>query len=1454
MHTARREHAPVRQPPGRPLRSFPARVLLIAVAFITAPINAQTPAPAFVDDSTLAAETLAQLDELTRAGSLREAARALQRLLDTEPDRLLIPPRQPAPTDRPGSQSIYRPVRDAVHDALLARPALLAAYIEQQSPEAQRLLDAGRHADAERTRLLTPPGFEATLRTAQHLLESARFHPARRTLAQLERHPLAADPAHAHAADALRLARLIAAYTPHTKAGTKAEAESDHLQRWADRAGLPPQPTTPAETPAGLAESDLPALSPARIDSPSLAGIVPTPLHTVTLPAAEPWANQSPRGLTQVAHWAIPAVIDNTVYINDGEALAAFDRFTLRQLWRAPVPRPDEGDIDSQAAQRLRNRTRQIEDPTTVTLADGAAYAALGVVVSGRREGDERIIRVNTDTGATEWDIVPSLLTDELNSASVRGPLVADGDTLVITLRKNQRSRRTVAVYLAGVHTETGSLLWTRLVGSVGALPYQQMTRTPQAVLAHRGVAVLTDEIGLTAAIDTASGRPLWVRLDPALAAQSGRARPWATHQPIPAGDAVVSLSPDQSEIRRINLETGAVLAQRSTDRFGSPSYLIPLGADRNAGPERIAAIGETVISIFDPETLEPLPGGADLAGPFGDISARVLSAGSTLIAPVPTGVAIIDTTAGEPAVAAPINVDATGNISVSNGQLLVADDTRLRSYLIWDAAAGMLRARINDNPGDPEPAVTFAELAFRAGRTSEIVPAIDLAIAALGKTPSTETAARLFDVTLSAIDEALTAQDKQNEQDTDPNQQPIAADITSELITRLGRLADAPEQRVAHLLALGRQREAIGDEPAAASTYQQILTDPTLASTSFRGPRVSIRAELEAERRLHNLVRRAGASVYEPFNAAAAAERDALGPAPAPDALAALARRYPLSPAAANARLEEARLRSGAAETRRALHASGSAVAILRNLHRDGVEPDPTLVGRAFGAHALALAAASRPADAASLIADARAEFPGVTLLDGDAPLGTDELFNDLTRRLAERRTHPRLGPALAIDDNPQLIQGYVLRPLARAEPGGVSRARFDGALIVNPPEGTLAWHTPAEAGTADGAANPLRAAWTRKVDRDPLLLRIDEASAWVFWPDETGGWVERINLDDGSAMWTSSPWAELARDVEIPDEDDRARARSRFIDPIEGRVRTDELLVTLDARTIILVERGGRAAAIDSATGQPLWASSLETIRVHDTDTAADVLAIGGMGKDREGRLVPMLVTLDPRTGEAITTDRALPGVVRWVRIRAGGPVLAGLRSRIVSVSPADGRSNWTLENPAIGETEDAWLLGDALVVRSEDDNLWMIDAGTGRAARSPLETRGRINTSDRVVAERIGVGDAERLLFSGSDGVCLFDADGALVGIDAFTQPSQMMPAAVSEGGMAVLKIERGRFGLGGTRYVINLLSADSARVTEAAAIRLFGEPSAVEAIDGRVLISAGEATLVVRVPVE
>jgi hypothetical protein len=291
--------------------------------------------------------------------------------------------------------------------------------------------------------------------------------------------------------------------------------------------------------------------------------------------------------------------------------------------------------------------------------------------------------------------------------------------------------------------------------------------------------------------------------------------------------------------------------------------------------------------------------------------------------------------------------------------------------------------------------------------------------------------------------------------------------------------------------------------------------------------------------------------------------------------------------------------------------------------------------VGEAFGRQIGALADASRIEEAAALLAEFNEHHAGLVLRDGSGPIDADTLFNTITERLAARRTGPRLGPAVLEEDEPQLIQGYALRPLARPEPRGVARARYDGTLIVAKQGDSLAWHAPDESGA-------LAPVWTRQIDRDPVLLRSDEVSAWLFWPDQTGGWLERTDLADGRPMWTSPAWPDLIRGVEHPGGDDRAN--DRFADPIRGRVRGDEILIATGARTVCFVERAGRAVALDAASGRELWTRALPVSQIHDADLAAGVLAVGGSGLNDRGVLVPMLVTLDPRTGETVHTDDRL------------------------------------------------------------------------------------------------------------------------------------------------------------------------------------------------------------------
>ena len=1370
---------------------------------------------AYLDDSTRGSETLAQLDQMIRVGSIAEAARTLQSLLDTEGDRVVVSPLDP---------QLFIPLRDAIHAALLGRPELLRSYVRQQGPPATRALELGDHAGVERTRFLTTAGYEATLRVAQDHLEAARFSTAWRTVRQLESHP---DHKNAEfAAEAAGLAATISRYLP-----------ADHevsiaAKNWAIDAGVPVLVFTPAGKPNGLLDSKrvaVPTEAP-HLQPPDLSGIVGTPLSVVTLPIAGPWAAQSSRTATRRTFWALPAILDNLTIINDGEAITAYDRFTLRSRWSFPVR--TNTNAPTADADRSRNRTRLIEDPTTITVHRGRVLAAMGTVISGRREGDPSIVCLDAGNGNVLWRVRPDQLGPETTGSSVRGPIAVFGETVIVMLRRNERSRRTISVALAGLDLNTGVMKWHRFVGSVGALPYQQQTRSPQAVAIIEGVAYATDEIGIITAVDAESGRPVWIRRTPALGADTTQTKPWAVHTPLPSSNGgVLTISPDRAALLNIDRRTGVVTQQRPTAQPGLAAYLVALDGE-------VAVLDANGLVVLDSgditRTITPR---IQIPPSRGPIVGRAVATRDALYAPVKTGVFRIPQ--GEPELGF-IPLDHAGNIDIAQGQLIAADDTWLRSYLVWDTASELLIKRAEADPENPDHAVTFAELAHRAGRMDEVVPAIDRAIRVVSRTTGTpasrEASGRLFDSILDMVNAAQRG-------DAENKAPAVHASFTDDLLDRLDRLADSPAQRVAHLLAMGLQQERTADAAEAIVTYQRILADSALANTAWRGDRLSVRAELETTRRLQRVAAEAGTGVYAGFAAEANTALAALAGSPVdPPALDRLARRYPLAPAAIKARMAEAAALRGRGLNRDAVIAGNAAVELLRRQILAGIPIGPELVGEAFGVHIAALADANRIEEAAALLAEVSDAHPDVLLRDPSGPVDSAALFKTISQRLAARRTGPRLGTKIIPDEKPQLIKGYALRPLARPEPRGVARARFDGTLFVAKQGGLLAWyHTTSRDG-------PLEPAWTREIDRDPILLRTDEVSAWIFWPDETGGWLERTDLADGTPMWTSLSWTDLVRGVDTPEPE--VEANDRFLDPLTGRVRRGEILVVTGARTLVFVERGGRAIALDAATGQRLWAKPIRVSRVHDADLAAGVLAIAGIGRDAAGSLGPLMTAIDPRTGETIYSDDRLPSNPRWVRVTESGHVLAGLRDRVVSAAPFESRMNWELNDEPLLETREAWLNGSELLIRADDDALWRIDTESGRLSDAPLDTRGRIDSTDRIVVRKT----PSRLILAASDGVCVFTSAGELAGLDAFGQPARLLPAIIAENTLAVLKIERGRFGIGGSRFVVHLMSKESARVTHDAVVTLFGDPTDLQAIDGRLLVTAGDLTEVIRIPLD
>jgi hypothetical protein len=306
--------------------------------------------------------------------------------------------------------------------------------------------------------------------------------------------------------------------------------------------------------------------------------------------------------------------------------------------------------------------------------------------------------------------------------------LVGEG-TVVLAVRKVSQQQRLASLYLVGLDQATGRLKWRRLVGSAGALPYGQMSPMLDGGLLVDGVAYRTDQLGVHAAYEAATGRPLWVRRNDTQALTSqGLSHAWEISTPIVDGRSVVTLSPDRREVIRLDRQTGRRLGARASSDFSTPSpdYLLRVGDTMAAvGPTRIALAG---MSDFDKpgSTIRQI---ARLQDP--GIRGRVVVAGGRLIVPTAGGVAVIDPSDAAGRVEA-IALEKPGNVLALPSQLLVADDMHIHSYLLWGEAERVLNARMQADPSDPGPAGTFAELAYRAGRQAQILPAVDTAVKAI--------------------------------------------------------------------------------------------------------------------------------------------------------------------------------------------------------------------------------------------------------------------------------------------------------------------------------------------------------------------------------------------------------------------------------------------------------------------------------------------------------------------------------------------------------------------------------------------------------------------------------------------------------------------------------------------------------------------------------------------------
>ncbi len=1413
--------------PGR--RSGAALAAWVAgVAAILAPLPASTAqpdeSPVYVEDSPAAAEAIDRAREFARAGNAQEAARVLQALLDRQ-GALLVP--------RAVDGDVFVEARTRVHEVLLERPDLLEAYMEMESGAAAAMLRTGEHALAERTRLLTGPGFDATLRLAQEQLESARFGSAWVTLMQLDRHPSrTGDRAHAAAS----LAELVVRYLDSGEAPRRDRAlEWGIVARWHREAGLePPADRTPAEGP----ELDRAATPYDRLGPLDLSGILEKPLASALMGETQPeWVQRlasEVRGGSldetgRVLH-AAPTVAGDVLYVNDSETVTAFDRFTLTRLWRTSL-------IGPPATATQTRGPAGIEDTSGVAIAEPYAVALTGPSLQTRNARERILGAFDMQTGEVAWATSLSALADPaLQESLLRGPVETHEGSVLLTTVRSVNRQRLLSVGVIAFDAETGDVRWVRQIGSIGVLPHVPRPEATELPLVRDGMLYRTDRIGVVAAMEVDTGRIRWVRrMERDFGDRTRAPSAWSGSRPILLDDGrLVTLDPDRRRVSVLDASTGALLDSVSAVRFGQPEYLLRLG-DHIVGVEERQVTARHIGWLT--EERAPL---ALTEFVRGGIRGRVVVAGDELLVPHVEGVRIVrlrpDGSGGVEPVTREIELDEPGQVVAAPGQIVAVDDFRVHSYLSWEVADELLRSRMRASPRDASPAITYADLAFRAGHPDRILEAVDRAVRTIERDPlsddSERSRERLFATMLEMIEPPAHAR----------HGAPLSDGLREALIDRLSRVASPPAERVSALMAAGRLYETTGRPERAVERYQEVLSAPVLAGTVYQEGGRRLPAEAEATRRLRRLIRLEGREVYGAYEAEAArllreAERDG-----EPERFERIARRYPVSSVAPTAWLAAAeRYGARGASQKEILSLEEGVAAAQETLSAD----DPTF-GELAGRLVTALLASDRLVLAEQRLAWFRSAHPSLMLRVDAEPIDAGALGERIGARLGERARRPRIGPELG---ETRALQGWAIaRPLDAS-----SGARLTDRLLMEGLEGQRAMF-------ALGEGGDLELRWTIPGE-DGDLLRVDHRS--VFFASIASGntprTVTRYETETGALAWETPGFGSL---FDAGDPFENIAGRNPVANtPLQPEAPLADIFAVFNAETMVLVERTGRAAAFDVESGELLWAHDRGPAPiqpVHDVVAGNGFVAVAGR------RLLPagaragdggqdlayegVVAVREIRTGKLLYehVDR---DTVRWLRVTPEGHLLVGMDRSMASFDVFRQRVRWRSDRGPLADTVGAWVFPGVALHRDATDALRLIDTEDGSSEDTVLRVEGRIEPGmSHLEVTRVG----DRLLLATYRGAVLIDEAGTLLGVDARRTDADVLPAAAGERFVVLIDEEGVPAGDLGA-YDLSIFDLRSLKLAAPpVALELGARPTDVALLDGKILVSAGMVTLVIDAP--
>ncbi len=1399
------------------------------------PAFGQIETPIYVDDSPAAETAISRALELASVGNVSEAIDVLQRTMSEFGGSVTL-------TVGPPERFIN--IRERIHAILLDDPELLERYRTVQRTQAEALLRAGHLARVERDYLLTPSGCDAALRLAQQQIEDARFQAAALTLLQLDRHP---DRTADRATAAIKLLTLARTYFGQASADAPLRHAADAaLARWASAIGTePPTPQPKAAPPSPVVHNAFEPSPPLELEEmlsrPLASEVLGEPLDMLAGLNTRNTARRLPPNAT-ILH-ALPTVYEDSVIVNDSVTISSWNRFTLNLNWRTRVEAP--------LLTESMGTSYGVDDLSTVQVADGVVVAVTGLSVSGRSAPERYVIALDAQTGRQLWGTtLAELNLPGQEGAVLRGRPTIDQGVIVLNAVRHSRQQRVISTVALGLDLRSGELLWHRPIASIGVQPYGWNVPAVDAGLAGNGMVYRTDTVGVTVAIESATGRTRWIQRHRGNGMYRGlTSQPWMNNRPILHAGLLFTLTPGHDRIYAFDPITGELIQSLTANAWGSPSYLLSCG-------DYIVGVSENEITAkqFDASAFhaasntsrpEVMPAARSIytSNPRG-IRGRVIAADGRLIIPTDNGVSILEvgpalTTVlegeGAPAVRwLDIRLEHPGQIAAVDGQLVVADDRSVHTYSLWSVAERYLAQAMQVDPADPGPAITFAELSYQADQGQAILPAVDHALRALASDPLSETndeaRTRLFRVILEMI---------APEQSDNPVLTHLSEQTRGELINRLSLTASQPTERVAYMMAAGDYYETSGQIDEAVNMYQRTLESQELARATVMLDGTGLPAGIEATRRIRRLIASVGREAYALYDAEAERAVAELPASPEPLDYESIARRYPLAERtpglwtlAAEAYLASERVPLAVF----ALEEAASAAEIIW-------PADDPRVSEVYSRVIAMMLEQRRVNSAVDRLR--RAEQQGIAVavsIDGT------EYDREALRQFAiaiaqQRQRRPIVGEQLSPGST---LEGWVV---ARLEAPG-PEIRTD-RIVMRRTDSRIGVFAPSEEGPA------LVQLWGDVRDELPLRIEGDRLilATIVDRAENVDHVIRCRDLDTGEILWDSKPFR-AQFDLEPLTQPETSRVPS-VQTPLRSRVRINEIIYNFDSGAISMFERSGRALAIDLSDGRTLWTRTDLMDVVHDVDAAAGLIVVAGsnLGPDQwfdvnhrpEDRPAVVQV-LESRTGRTLHL-RDEPVAIRWVRVTPEAEAILGVDDGIVSLDAHRGMVRWRNQADSLAASRIGMPLLGKLIVRGAQNDIWVIEPDSGTVSPEPLDVRGRL---DRGFG-RIEVTDlARHFAISTERGVVVLNAEGETVGADTAAEEMMVLPAAFGDSHFVHISRDGVPVDESYYRYRLTLFTLPDGRAVAEAGIDLQGDPSTLAMLDDLVIVSGYRNSVILSAP--